>query len=324
MLSVRVLPLAVILTLTTTACPTSPSNPTPTSTVATVTVTGPSNGGLQLGEATTLTASAQDSSGKVIAAKTFAWTSSDPTVASVDASGVVTAKRFGSVTFQARVDGISGSSSSLKTYGLEAAGGTTITAGSSQVNTALLLRFRDASGGGANAAQSSLSLRGPLGWNGGNPYTFLQFFDGVSSYVVRPPGVKPLSGAYTLNATIGGRAYRASFALADATQTLATPANLTLSNLSVSSVTASWTAVPGVVVYGIQILNDTDKTLANGSTLYENLTSRTLDKLNLDKTTPYFFQVYAYNALVCCDKTFSDLYPAQFNEALSQVKITLP
>ena len=80
-----------------------------TPTVASVVVT-PGNATLvSLGEIVQLTASARDASGNAISGKTFTWSPSDVSVATVDATGLVTAVANGAVTITATTDGISGS-----------------------------------------------------------------------------------------------------------------------------------------------------------------------------------------------------------------------
>ena len=76
--------------------------------VASVVVT-PGNATLvSLGETVQLTASARDASGNTISGKTLAWSSSADGVATVNATGLVTAVANGSATITATADGIAG------------------------------------------------------------------------------------------------------------------------------------------------------------------------------------------------------------------------
>jgi len=313
----------VALTLTLAAC--TPSTPTPVApTVASVMVTGPSNNSLKIGEVTTLTSSAKDSSGNAITGKTFTWTSSDPNIASVDANGAVTAKRFGSVTITSSTGGFSGSSSSLKTFGLEAVGGTYTVVGSANTGTALMFRFRNADSGGSSDASVSFSLVGPAGWNGGKGITFSRSLDGKSNDLLRAADIAPVAGAYTLSTSVGGTAYNTGFTLTDPAQTLNGPATLTLSSATASSVTATWPAVTGATRYAFEVYNDTDKKTELNTVFYKSTPGGTVDGLNLDKAKTYYFRVFSYNTVVCCTENFGDIYPIQFNVASNQVKITLP
>ena len=60
------------------------------------------------GETVQLTATARDANGDVIGGKIFAWTDLNPSVATVDQSGLVTATASGQATIQATVDGVAG------------------------------------------------------------------------------------------------------------------------------------------------------------------------------------------------------------------------
>jgi alpha-tubulin suppressor-like RCC1 family protein/uncharacterized protein YjdB/pimeloyl-ACP methyl ester carboxylesterase len=68
-----------------------------------------SGASISLGGALLLHSSPTDYLGRAVTGRTTQWTSSDATIASVDASGLVTAKKVGQATISASVDGISGS-----------------------------------------------------------------------------------------------------------------------------------------------------------------------------------------------------------------------
>jgi uncharacterized protein YjdB len=78
---------------------------------ATVEVTPASDTLVSLGETVQLTASARDADDNAIVGKTFAWSSSDESIATVNSSGLVTAEANGSATITAVADGASGSAS---------------------------------------------------------------------------------------------------------------------------------------------------------------------------------------------------------------------
>ena len=82
-----------------------------TPTVASVAVTPENPTLVSLGETVQLTASARDASGNTISGKTFTWSSSDAGIATVNASGLVTAVANGTTSVMATTDGISGSTS---------------------------------------------------------------------------------------------------------------------------------------------------------------------------------------------------------------------
>ena len=80
--------------------------PPPDPVVATVTV-GPASVSIEEGETQQFSAAAFDASNKKISGKTFTWTSSDETVATINTSGLATAKNAGTTAIAAEVDGIS-------------------------------------------------------------------------------------------------------------------------------------------------------------------------------------------------------------------------
>jgi hypothetical protein len=100
------------LTLSALACsdsvPTEPGNGTDPAAIASVNVTGPAEP-LRVGETAQLSATVKNSEGVVVQGATLEWASSDDDVASVTASGLVTALAPGEATVQAKVGGRSGS-----------------------------------------------------------------------------------------------------------------------------------------------------------------------------------------------------------------------
>jgi uncharacterized protein YjdB len=72
--------------------------------VATVNVT-PSSASIRTNGSVQLFATARDAAGNVITGSVFTWTSSDESRATVDSAGVVRAKKVGTVTITATVDG---------------------------------------------------------------------------------------------------------------------------------------------------------------------------------------------------------------------------
>ncbi|HEX7981315.1 MAG TPA: Ig-like domain-containing protein [Gemmatimonadaceae bacterium] len=80
--------------------------------VATVNVTAPSSN-LKVGNTMQLTATAYDSKGNTVPNQTFFWSSSNTNNATVDANGLVTGKRSGSVTIKAQTALLGGKSDSV-------------------------------------------------------------------------------------------------------------------------------------------------------------------------------------------------------------------
>jgi uncharacterized protein YjdB len=81
--------------------------------VATVTVTAPSRN-LKPGNTMQLTAAALDNKGNTIPNQSFIWFSSNTGVATVSATGVVTAKKSGNVTITATTSLLGGKSGSVQ------------------------------------------------------------------------------------------------------------------------------------------------------------------------------------------------------------------
>ena len=84
--------------------------------VASVVVTPENPTLVSLGETVQLTASARDASGNTISGKTFTWSSSDVSIVTVNASGLVTAVANGTTSVKATTDGIPGSASATVAY----------------------------------------------------------------------------------------------------------------------------------------------------------------------------------------------------------------
>ena len=80
----------------------------PDPSISTVTVT-PSTSSLSVGQTSSLTATARTSSGSAIEGVSFSWSSADPSVATVDGSGQVTAVAAGTATILASAGGQIGS-----------------------------------------------------------------------------------------------------------------------------------------------------------------------------------------------------------------------
>ena len=82
--------------------------PAPAPTVASVVVTPATTTFATAGETVQLRASAFEANGNMISGKTFTWSSSSMSVATVSSSGLVTAVANGSATISAATDGVTG------------------------------------------------------------------------------------------------------------------------------------------------------------------------------------------------------------------------
>ena len=301
----------VSLALALTACPGS----TPAPVVSSVIVTAPASNALKINAATAFTAVAKDSSGTEITGKTFTWVSSDPNVASVDAGGMVTAKRFGDIKITASTDGVNGDSSSQKTFGLEAIGGTRTSFGDTKVRIAYLARFRKADGSGPTGA-GVLTLRGPTGWN--NNQVDNTNYTGYNNFVWWRSGfgsTEVITGTYSFETTIDGEKFTSTFEI-DATQKIASPSNITPSNVSVTSVTGTWQTQPDAASYMFELWNETDAKNAFSQWNYTSATTATVGGVALDPAKTYFVTVHSFNMNFAGGPSagaFTGTLPKQFN-----------
>jgi Bacterial Ig-like domain (group 2) len=321
-MNIRFFGIAAIFALALTACPGS----TPPA-VSSVTVTAPSSNALKINEAVQFNAVAKDSGNAEIAGKTFTWLSSDPNIASVDANGMVTAKRFGVVTVTASVDGINGVSGIQTTFGLEAIGGTnnrpyiTASATTGPITTASYFRFKKADGKGPTSS-INLSLKGPSGWNGdaalalnnygfGTPYHAWYYGDPVA-----------VTGSYTLSTTIDGVKYSSSFNI-DANDSLPVLTGLTPSAATASGVTGTWAAVAGGSIYRMSIQDWSGSTAVElDQRIWGTSTTATITGITMNTANPYGLVVSAFS-MNPGDATLATtgVLPSKFNVTRNRANI---
>jgi Bacterial Ig-like domain (group 2) len=317
-MKIRFFSLAIVLAAVLTACPSSPP------VVSSITVTAPSGNALKINEAVQFSAVAKDDSNTLMTGKTFTWLSSDPNIASVDIDGKVTAKRFGTVKITASTDGVNGDSSSQKTFGLEAIGGTSCN-DCPQAHTAFLARFRKADGSMPNA-NGTFKVTGPVGWNVDKPLEYT--YNGSTGFVFSRwwDGILAKNGTYTFETSVGGETFSSSFEI-DATDRITAPTSLILSNVSPSSVSGSWSVVTGANAYMFEVWNDTESKNAFNQWLVTNNTTGTVSGQALDISKTYFARVHAFtvsNAGGTNSIAFTGTLPKQFNVGFFQpnTKIT--
>ena len=136
--------------------------------------------------------------------QTLTWTSSDSTIASVDNTGKLTAKRLGSVQISATLPsaGPAGATFLLNVYGLEVSGGT-FNLNDQKLGVAARLRYVNANGQSATQPLE-LTLSGPPGWNGGQPLALKGMLAALrqgnyqSPYQTIATEVTAISGSYTV------------------------------------------------------------------------------------------------------------------------------
>jgi Bacterial Ig-like domain (group 2) len=279
-----------------------------TPTVSQVSVTGAD---IKIGDpAVTFQAVAKDSSGAVLSGKTFTWNSSNPDVASVDPSGLVTAKHVGVTKITATTDGISGEISSFRVYGLEVIGG--VARYSDTPNVYLGLYYRVLLPGTAATPAGAISISGPTGWNANTalsvPYTASAQVGAKIS-----PNASVESGAYTATTTVAGQSFSSSFNI-NKSIVLEFPTNVNLSAVSTSSLTISWAAVTGADHYLVGL---NPKALGEWRDVPNNqaLTATFSGTPSLSNGT-------TYRAFVQASNLDPNQLPSQFNSALQYVPVT--
>jgi serine/threonine-protein kinase len=181
--------------LVTVSAPPSPRrSPPPPASVATVEIS-PETATLTPGQTARFQPTLLDARGGALAGRTVTWTSTDPAVASVDPTGLVTARRVGTVTIRAR----SGSQ----------AGTATVTVEPEPVATVAIdpdARTLDV----GDATQLSARIVGSAGSRLDRPVTWQSSDVSVAS-VSDAGEVRAIApGAATVTATAGGRAGQAS------------------------------------------------------------------------------------------------------------------
>ena len=260
--------------------------------------------------ALTFQAAAKDSSNTVLTGKTFAWNSSNPDVATVDANGLVTAKHVGTSKITATTDGVIGETSSFRVYGLEAIGG--VARYSDTPSLYFGLYYRVLLPGTAATPTGTISVTGPTGWNANAalavPYTAI-----AQAGTSTVPNALVEGGVYTATTTVGGQTFSSNFTI-NKTDTLEFPSNVTLSAVSTSSLTVSWAAVTAADRYLVGL--NPGALGANKSVLKTQPLTATLTG------TPALDTSKTYRAFVQASNLNPDQLPNQFNSALQYVPVT--
>ena len=300
--------LPVVLVTLLASCP---MNSAPT--VSSVTVSGVS-AALKIGGTVALTATVKDQSGAVLTAQGLTWVSSNPDVASVDAAGIVTAKRIGDVKISATAGGVNGESA-LKTYGLEAVCGT-YNASDGSFGTSFAYKLRGVNGLPA-AAGTKIGITGPTGWRTGKPPATLTSYD-AGAWGINWWGLYaslPVNGTYQNSATVGTETLTGSCAI-DATKKTALTSSFALSAVSMSGATVTWTKPAGAYNLAVEIENfDAGTTVADSRRTGD---TATFSGLSLNAATTYYMEVFLSNVDVSQD---DPVFPAQLDLSITYQKL---
>ncbi len=174
-----------------------------------------------------------------------------------------------------------------------------------------------------------VQIFGPRGWNGGDPArrtfryneagrhaTWVNIFrdnDGNS--------MEAVSGPYIIQAEIDGEPRRAEVDL-DASKLLPKPTNFTVTKGSMSTVTASWGAVPGAESYLVELFETETGNLDEPVTLYTTTLEATLEGLNLEVGGEYRLGVSAL-PVDFTDRAAKTLPQGQFNTSFTSQRFVV-
>ncbi len=314
-----ILGLAGILT----ACPA----PTP-QVLTTIAIAGaPSDNNLKISQATQLTATAKDANGNDIAGVVFSWSSSNPDAVGVNSSGLVTATKWGTAVISASASGISGSTPTQTTYGLEAVFGTRTYKSANETNRMFRFRFKVGQTGLANTGLNFVTT-GPTGWNNNQTtITNVSFgstpINSTQSFISHSP-IPVISGNYKLSVLTESESFESAVSTVDATAKL-TPTTITIDSASATSVSASWTPVTGSISSYASARNCSDNTSnVQTNVLTNSTTTATLTGLSLVANKSPCFTVFAYNFDIGPRNNPTYIFPTQANGAVEDKVIALP
>jgi Bacterial Ig-like domain (group 2) len=280
----------VTLTAFLAACSTpGPSNPdnTVSNTVVSLVVTGPANSKVLIDSPITFQATAKNADGNAVSGKQVSWSSSNPEIATVDAKGVVTARRIGPVNISATADGKIGTSN-ITSYGLEISGGTSVTAAGVRAGQpealgfAFTWRIEDINGQKIETADQG-KITGPAGFFNDSAVSFSANSSGLSY-----PDVPPIAGTYSAEIKINGINYTNKTQI-DPTKKLGFASNIQVSSISTTSAQVSWSSVTDAKSYLVGICEQ-------GSVGFGNVNSATVTfRTPLVKGSTYKICVNAWN-----------------------------
>jgi Bacterial Ig-like domain (group 2) len=303
-MNIRFFGIAAIFALTLTACPNT------SSVVSSVVVSGVTTP-LKLGSTAALTAKAFDQSSLEMTGQTFTWTSSNPEIASVDANGIVTAKRLGNAKIGATSSNIKGEIT-LQTFGLEVVGGT-YTASDGVLGTAVTYKAIGTDGNPPPAG-TGLKITGPSGWRPGKPPVQLTLsaprawglqFTGLYKSV-------PVTGSYQAEMTINAQNFTTSFDI-DATKTIAAITDVVKTSISATGLNATWTLPAKTFNFEVDVVEDPDTTYK--LMLEQKVTTNNARfDTTLNPAKAYQLDVFSSDVDMSAD---NPTFPAQLNLAIN-------
>ena len=163
------------------------------------------------------------------------------------------------------------------------------------------------------SSTAPIRVSGPSGWNGGQVWSFNVPPVARGAWIWRElVGPQISTGTYTVAVTVGGRTTQKSFTV-DASQRLSAPVSVQASNITSSSVAASWSAVVGALSYQPSV-NEFCPTTSCAVLAFRYLpgsaTATNFTGLSFASGSQYFVGLHAFNV----DLSRSPItLPRQFN-----------
>ena len=252
--------------------------------VTSVTVS-PNPASATVGQAAQLAAVAMDAQGVPMSGRTFTWTSSAPSIATVSASGLVTAVAAGSATISATADGVVGTAAFTATVVTAASVTVTPNSTTMQVNGTSQL-----SATAYDAAGNVLTSRVPA-WSSSNPIvatvssagrvtavsqgstTISATVDGKSASAAIGVDAPPPAPVASVSVTLGGQTLnpgqstQASAVLRDASNNVLSGRTITWSSAAPQLATVSSTGVVTAVAAGSATIIATSEGQSGSATL---------------------------------------------------------
>jgi hypothetical protein len=191
---------------------------------------------------------AYDTNSVPIAGKVYQWLSSDPTVATIDATGKVRGLKAGSTNIKLVVE------DKFVVKSFEVLEPLTLASQSERVNAAPV-SFSINVNGVSIGEIASVDMSGPVGWNSGLPASNVPFIRTSSSTNdVQVPIINALSGSYQLTFKSETGIETSKSVVLETSQALNSP-ELTSLSATAAGLSASWAAVQSATKYFASLKN---------------------------------------------------------------------
>ncbi|HSM05368.1 MAG TPA: Ig-like domain-containing protein [Longimicrobiales bacterium] len=212
-----------------------------------------------------LTATVRDGNGNVLEGRTVTWSSGTPSVATVDANGLVTAVSGGTAVISATSGGESGQATITVPTPTPVAGGTFNQGDDGEggpVGTAFL--FDPSNDVDPGSPVSSVTISGPAGWNASESLECLPIYEETGHISADRAfcltDADPVSGAYTGTSTLGSTDFSV-----DAASLLPRPVISSMASAGTDEIAVWWEGDASHGSYVIRVYDaETGTTVAQG------------------------------------------------------------